>query len=64
MNWKHVIFLSIELLGGCVSTRPPLPPDSLEQYRDTLVDLGMKSSQALAVEYDWNYRNFKERLEC
>lgn len=63
MNWKHVVFLSIVLLMGCVSTRPPLPPDSLEQYRDTLVDLGIKSSQALAVEHDWNYRNFKERLQ-
>ena len=64
MNWKIAFILSVTLLaGGCVSTSPPLPPDSLNQYRDTLVDLGVKSNQALTTEYDWNYRNFRERLE-
>ena len=64
MNWKIAFFLSVTLLtASCVSTRPPLPPDSLNQYRDTLVDLGVKSNQALTTEYDWNYRNFRERLE-
>lgn len=64
MNWKVAVFLSLALLtGGCVSSSPPIPPDSLNQYRDTLADLAVKSNQALTTEYDWNYRNFRAKLE-
>lgn len=52
------------MLGACVSTSQPIPPDSLNQYRDTLVDLNVRTIQALTVEYEWNYRNFKQRIKA
>lgn len=51
------------MVSGCVSTSQPISPDSLNHYRDTLVDLNVKSVQAITVEYEWNYRNFKERIK-
>lgn len=51
------------MVSGCVSTSQPISPDSLNHYRDTLVDLNVKSIQAITVEYEWNYRNFKERIK-
>lgn len=50
-------------VSACVSTSQPIPPDSLGQYRDVLVDLNKKSIQALTLEYQWNYRNYKERIK-
>ncbi|MCP4044838.1 MAG: hypothetical protein GY732_02470 [Gammaproteobacteria bacterium] len=50
-------------VGACVSTSQPIPPDSLGHYRDVLVDLNRESIQALTAEYQWNYRNFKERIK-
>lgn len=51
------------MISGCVSTSQPISPDSLNHYRDTLVDLNVSSIQAMTVEYEWNYRNFKERIK-
>jgi hypothetical protein len=51
------------MISGCVSTSQPISPDSLNHYRDTLVDLNVSSIQAVTVEYEWNYRNFKERIK-
>lgn len=62
---KHTLILLMAALlaGGCVSTSQPVSPDSLNHYRDTLVDLNIKSTQAITAEYEWNYRNFKERIK-
>ena len=51
------------LVSGCVTTSPPISPDSLGKYRDTLVDLNVKSNQALTAEYDRNFNNFKARVK-
>jgi len=50
-------------VSGCVSTSQPISPDSLNHYRDTLVELNISSVQAVTAEYEWNYRNFKERIK-
>ena len=50
-------------VSGCVSTSQPIAPDSLNHYRDTLVVLSVKSNKAMMVEYEWNYRNFKESIK-
>lgn len=64
MKKFNTLMLFIALtISGCVSTSQPISPDSLNHYRDTLVDLNVKSLQALTVEYEWNYRNFKERIK-
>ena len=62
---KLYTFLSVFALmvGGCTSTSQPISPDSLNHYRDTLVDLTVKSNEAMTLEYEWNYRNFKERIK-
>lgn len=60
---KLIILLVALMAGGCVSTSQPIAPDSLNHYRDTLVDLNVKSIQAITAEYEWNYRNFKERIK-
>jgi len=60
---KLIILLVALMAGGCVSTSQPISPDSLNHYRDTLVDLNVKSIQAITAEYEWNYRNFKERIK-
>lgn len=57
-----LLFVAL-IISGCVSTSQPISPDSLSHYRDTLVDLNVKSIQAITVEYEWNYRNFKERIK-
>ncbi len=57
-----LLFVAL-MISGCVSTSQPISPDSLNHYRDTLVDLNVKSIQAITVEYEWNYRNFKERIK-
>ena len=62
INSLSVVFALV--ISGCVSTSQPISPDSLNHYRDTLVDLNVKSIQAMTVEYDWNYRNFKERIQA
>ena len=51
------------LVSACVSTIQPIPPDSLDHFRDVLVDLNKNSIQALTFEYQWNYRNYKERIK-
>lgn len=51
------------MMSGCVSTSAPVPPDSLNHFRDTLVDLNVNSIKAIDSEYDWNYRNFKTRIK-
>lgn len=61
INSLSVVFALV--ISGCVSTSQPISPDSLHHYRDTLVDLNVKSIQAMTVEYEWNYRNFKERIQ-
>jgi hypothetical protein len=47
------------LLSACVSTSPPIPPNSLGDFRDTLVQLNAKSTEALTAEHEWSYRNYK-----
>jgi hypothetical protein len=65
MRKLSLLLLTFTLMvSGCVSTSQPIPPDSLNQFRDTLVELNVKSIQALTVEYEWNYRNFKERIKA
>lgn len=59
---KLIILLVAIMAGGCVSTSQPISPDSLNHYRDTLVDLNVQSIKAITAEYEWNYRNFKERI--
>lgn len=51
------------MVSACATTSKPVPPDSLEHYRDLLVDLNVKSAKALTFEYQWNYRHFKERIK-
>jgi hypothetical protein len=63
IKYKLIILLVALMAGGCVSTSQPISPDSLNHYRDTLVDLNVKSTQAITAEYEWNYRNFKERIK-
>ena len=62
---KHnaLLLIIVLMLNGCTSTSQPIPPDALNHYRDTLVDLGVKSSEAMTVEYKSNYSNFKERVK-
>ncbi len=62
-KYKLIILLVALMAGGCVSTSQPISPDSLNHYRDTLVDLNVNSIQAITAEYEWNYRNFKERIK-
>ncbi len=62
-NLKIIALVFTLLLGGCVSTSQPISPDSLNHFRDTLVDLKVKSNQAMTFEYEWNYQNFKERIK-
>lgn len=50
-------------LSACVSTRPPVPPDSLAAFRDTLVQLDARAAEAMTFEYEWSYRNFKGRVQ-
>jgi hypothetical protein len=59
---RILALLGLLALTGCVSTSQPVPPDSLTAYRDTLVQLNTQSVQALTAEYDWNYRNYKQRI--
>lgn len=59
-SWLVVFALT---LGGCVSTSQPISSDSLNHFRDTLADLSVKSNKAMMVEYEWNYRNFKESIK-
>lgn len=61
---KLILLLVTLMVGGCVSTSQPISPESLNHYRDTLVDLNVKSIQAITAEYEWNYRNFKERIKA
>jgi len=60
---KTAILAFSLLLGGCVSTSQPVPPDSLALFRDRLVDLNVKSIQAMTFEYEWNYQSFRERIK-
>jgi len=60
---KNFILAFALVLSGCVSTSQPVSPDSLANYRDRLVDLNVKSIQAMTFEYEWNYQSFKERIK-
>lgn len=62
-NLKIIALAFALLLNGCVSTSQPISPDSLVNYRDRLVDLNVKSIQAMTFEYEWNYQSFKERIK-
>lgn len=62
-KFNSPLLLIALMLSACVSTSQPISPDSLNHYRDTLVDLNVRSIQAITVEYEWNYRNFKERIK-
>lgn len=65
MNSLRVLaFFGLLALSACVSTSPPIQPDSLADFRDTLVQLNVKSTEALTAEYDWNYRNYKQRVKA
>jgi hypothetical protein len=55
--------LGLLVLSACVSTSPPIPPNSLGDFRDTLVQLNAKSTEALTAEHDWSYRNYKESVK-
>jgi hypothetical protein len=44
--------LGLLTLTACVSTSQPIQPDSLSQFQETLIDLNIKSTSALQVEYD------------
>jgi hypothetical protein len=63
-NLRVFAFLGLLALSACVSTSPPIQPDSLAAFRDTLVQLNVKSTEALTAEYDWNYRNYKQRVKA
>jgi len=63
-NLRVLAFLGLLTLSACVSTSPPIQPDSLADFRDTLVQLNVKSTEALTAEYDWNYRNYKQRVRA
>jgi len=63
-NMRSIALIFALLVTGCVSTSQPIPPGSLTQFRDTLVGLNTKSMQALTFEYEWNYRNFKDRIKA
>jgi len=60
---KNMAWAFAVLLGGCVATGQPVSPDTLGNYRDRLVDLNVKSIQAITFEYDWNYQSLKERIK-
>jgi len=62
-NLKIFLVAFVLVLSGCVSTSQPVSPDSLANYRDRLVDLNVKSIQAMTFEYEWNYESFKERIK-
>lgn len=62
-RFNTLLLTAVLMISGCVSTSQPISPDSLNHYRDTLVDLNVNSIQAMTVEYEWNYRNFKERIK-
>jgi len=65
MTKPKIISLTFALLlSGCVSTSQPVSPDSLVNYRDRLVDLNVKSIQAMTFEYEWNYQSFKDRIKA
>lgn len=51
------------VLSACVSTAPPIQPDSLVDFRNTLVQLDAKAAEAMTVEYEWSYRNFKRSVK-
>ena len=63
-NLRVCAFLGLLALSACVSTSPPIAPDSLADFRDTLVQLNVKSTEALTAEHDWNYRNYKQRVKA
>jgi hypothetical protein len=55
--------LGLLALAACVSTSPPIPPNSLGDFRDTLVQLNAKSAEALTAEHEWSYRNYKRSVK-
>ncbi len=57
------LLIGLLALSACVSTRPPVQPDSLNAFRDTLVQLDAKAIEAMTFEYEWSYRNFKRRVQ-
>jgi len=64
MTNLKIIALTFALsLSGCVATSQPVSPDSLLNFRDTLVDLNVKSIQAMTFEYEWNYQSFRDRIK-
>lgn len=64
MNCPRICALiGLLALSACVSTRPPVSPDSLAAFRDTLVQLDAKAIEAMTFEYEWSYRNFKRRVQ-
>jgi len=60
---RAISLLGSLMLSACVSTSPPIPPNSLGDFRDTLVQLNQKSTEALTAEYEWNYRNYKRAVK-
>ncbi|NNJ64764.1 MAG: hypothetical protein HKP16_04305 [Xanthomonadales bacterium] len=59
---RAISLLGLLMVSACVSTSPPIPPNSLGAFRDTLVQLNQKSTEALTAEYEWNYRNYKRAV--
>lgn len=60
---RATALLGLLVLSACVSTSPPIPPNSLGDFRDTLVQLNTKSVEALTAEHDWSYRNYKRSVK-